>query len=181
MTTAQTLLPIVVRDADEADLSAVQAIYAHHVRHGLATFEEIPPDLAEITRRYRELRSRGMPYLAADYDGAVRGYAYAGPFRQRSAYRHTVEDSVYVDAGLGGRGIGRALLSELMWRCTALGYRQMIAVIGDSGNTSSIGLHTALGFVWAGVLKSVGLKHGRWVDCVIMQRILGDGDSNLPR
>ncbi len=171
---------LVIRDAEAGDLPGVQHIYAQHVERGLGSFEEQPPGLAEIVRRHAELQARNLPFLVAETDGAVRGYAYAGPFRPRSAYRHTLEDSVYVDPALAGRGIGRALLTELVARCAALGYRQLIAVIGDSGNVPSIRLHAALGFEHAGLLYAVGLKHGRWVDIVMMQRPLGPGSGDLP-
>lgn len=166
-----------IRDAGEPDLDAVLAIYGHHVLTGAGSFEEVPPDPAEFAARFREVRRHGLPYLVAVADGTIGGYAYAGPFRPRAAYRYTLEDSVYVAPGMAGRGIGRALLGSLIERCTALGYRQMVAVIGDSGNTGSIGLHRALGFRPAGMLRSVGHKHGRWVDLVLMQRPLGDGDG----
>lgn len=153
-------------------MASIQAIYAWHVENGLASFEEVPPDAAEIARRWRDVRGLGLPYLAAELDGAVVGYAYAARYRTRSAYRFTVEDSVYIAPGAYGKGIGRALLGELISRCERLGYAQMIAVIGDSANEASIGLHGALGFARAGLLKAVGFKHGRWVDSVIMQRPL---------
>lgn len=169
-----------IRDATEEDLASIQAIYAHHVNHGLASFEEIPPDTAEISRRRDGARSHDLPYLVAERDGAVQGFAYASPFRDRSAYRYTVEDSVYVAPEALGAGIGSALLAELIERCTELGYRQMIAVIGDSGNEASIGLHAKHGFDGAGMMPAVGFKFGRWVDSVRMQRPLGDGDTTLP-
>lgn len=180
MTTSQFAHPIIVRDATAEDLPAIQRIYAHHVLHGYASFEEVPPEAEEMARRFADVRSRGLPYLAAELGGTVRGYAYAGPFRPRSAYRHTVEDSVYVDHALTGRGLGRALLRALIARCSALGYRQMIAVIGRHGESRSVRAHAALGFLQSGELKSVGFKHGRWVDIVIMQRALGPGDTRLP-
>lgn len=161
-------------------MPAIQAIYAHHVLNGRASFEEEAPGIAELTERRAAVLQRGLPHLVAELDGAVAGYAYAGPYRLRSAYRHTVEDSVYVAPELAGRGIGRALLGRLVDECERLGYRQMIAVIGDSGNAGSIGLHAALGFRHAGLLPSVGFKHGRWVDSVLMQRPLGLGDTSLP-
>jgi phosphinothricin acetyltransferase len=169
-----------VRDADAADMARLQAIYAHHVRHGLASFEETPPDLAEMDRRRAEVQARGLPYLVVESAGRVEGFAYAGPYRARPAYRFTVEDSVYVAEGAGGRGLGRAALGAVIERCTALGLRQMVAVIGDSANAASIGLHRRLGFAAAGVLRSVGFKHGRWVDSVLMQRALGPGDAAPP-
>ncbi|HYG90172.1 MAG TPA: GNAT family N-acetyltransferase [Azospirillum sp.] len=171
---------IVVRLSCLQDMNAIQAIYAHHVLHGLASFEEIPPGVAELAERRASVLARGLPYLVAELDGAVVGYAYAGPYRTRSAYRYTLEDSVYVGPGLEGRGVGRALLTRLVAECERLGCRQLIAVIGDSGNAGSIGLHAALGFRHAGLLPSIGFKHGRWVDSVLMQRPLGPGDETLP-
>jgi L-amino acid N-acyltransferase YncA len=169
-----------IRPSQPDDLAAICAIYAHHVRYGLATFEEEPPDVAELARRRAELLARGLPHLVAELDGAVAGYAYAGPYRPRPAYRHTVEDSVYLAPEHIGRGVGRALLTQLIDACTAAGYRQMIAVIGDSANAPSIGLHAALGFREVGLLRAVGFKLGRWVDTVLMQRALGPGDTELP-
>lgn len=169
-----------VREARPDDLSAIQAIYAHHVRTGLASFEEKPPDREEMARRYEATRARGLPYLVAELDGAVRGYAYAGPYRPRPAYRYCVEDTVYVAPGFEGRGAGSALLAALVDRCTTLGYRRMIAVIGDSANLASIRLHERHGFQRCGLIPSVGFKFGRWVDSVLMQRPLGPGDSTLP-
>ena len=174
-----------VRPAEPKDLERIQAIYAHHVQHGLASFEETPPDLEEVTRRYEKLRARGLPYLVAEPSAegtpeGVWGYAYAGPYRSRPAYRYSVENSVYVAPGLEGRGIGRALLEELIRRCAELGYRQMIAIIGDSAHVPSIKLHEALGFSHVGNIVSVGFKFGRWVDCVMLQRPLGEGDGTLP-
>ncbi|MFQ6018219.1 MAG: GNAT family N-acetyltransferase [Kiloniellaceae bacterium] len=174
-----------VRDAVVEDLPRIQEIYAHHVRYGLASFEETPPNLEEMGRRYEATLAQGLPYLAARVAGpeakdAVAGYAYAGRYRPRPAYRYTVENSLYVAPGCEGRGIGRALLEELIRRCTDLGYRQMVAVIGDSGHLASIRLHEAFGFVRAGELRSVGFKSGRWVDTVIMQLALGDGDARPP-
>jgi len=169
-----------IRRSQPDDLAAICAIYAHHVRYGLATFEEEPPDVAELARRRAELLARGLPHLVAELDGAVAGYAYAGPYRPRPAYRHTVEDSVYLAPEHIGRGVGRALLAQLIFACTAAGYRQMIAVIGDSANAPSIGLHAALGFREVGLLRAVGFKLGRWVDTVLMQRALGPGDTELP-
>ena len=170
----------IVRPSTDEDLAGIQVIYAHHVLHGLGSFEETPPDAAEMARRRAEILGRGLPYLVAELEGAVVGYAYAGAYRPRPAYRHTVENSVYVAAGQAGRGIGRALLADLIVRCAATGARQMIAVIGDSGNVGSIALHAAQGFAYSGLLRAVGFKHGRWVDSVIMQRALGPGDCTLP-
>lgn len=170
-----------VRDARPDDLPAIQAIYAHHVNHGLASFEEVPPVLEEMRRRFDDVVSQGLPYLAACEGREVLGYGYCTLYRTRSAYRFTLEDSVYVKEGLRRKGVGRALLSELVRRCEALGYRQMIAVIGDSANAGSIQLHAALGFLHAGTLRSTGFKFGRWVDSVLMQRPLGTGDGSRPR
>ncbi len=171
---------VTVRDADDADLAAVRSIYAHFVLHGLASFEEVPPETAEIARRRQAVLARGLPYLVAETDGRVVGFAYAGTYRPRPAYRYTVEDSVYVAPTAGRRGAGRLLLATLIRRCEAAGFRQMVAVIGDSANAPSIGLHRALGFETAGVLKAVGFKFGRWVDSVLMQRALGPGGDAAP-
>jgi Sortase and related acyltransferases len=171
---------MLVRNSQPDDLERIQVIYAHHVLNGLASFEETPPDVAELERRRSDVLGRGMPYVVAEIDDAIAGYAYAGPYRLRTAYRYTVEDSIYVDPAYVGRGVGRALLAEVIARCEQTGCRQMIAVIGDSGNAASIGLHRSLGFEPAGVLKSVGFKFGRWVDSVLMQRTLNAGDSTLP-
>jgi L-amino acid N-acyltransferase YncA len=173
---------MVVRPVEAADLDAIQRIYAHHVLHGLASFEETPPDVAELARRWRAIVDAGLPYLCVEDRGAgsLLGYAYAGPYRPRSAYRFTVEDSVYVAPGAGGRGVGRSLLRALIDICGGLGKRQMIAVIGDSGNEASVGLHHACGFTLVGTFRAIGFKHGRWVDSVLMQRALGQGDSSLP-
>ncbi len=169
-----------IRAAVPADLPAIQAIYAHHVLHGLATYEEVPPDVDEMQRRFDEVAAKGLPYLVAERNGGVVGYGYCTLFRTRSAYRFTLEDSIYIKNGLQGNGIGKALLTGLIERCTALGYRQMIAVIGDSANAGSIGLHASQGFLRAGMLRSSGFKFGRWVDTVTMQLALGEGDGTLP-
>jgi phosphinothricin acetyltransferase len=173
-------LPVVVRDATEADMDQVQAIYAYYVAKSAATFEEVPPSVEEMRARQAKVQGRGMPYLVAEDKGEVVGFCYAGFWRERSAYRYTVEDSIYVAPFVQGRGVGRALLDELIERCTGLGYRRMIAVIGDSANQGSISLHRALGFRQEGVLRGVGLKFGRWVDVVIMHRMLGDDSQPLP-
>ncbi|MDE3237540.1 MAG: N-acetyltransferase [Paracoccaceae bacterium] len=169
-----------VRDAQPSDMAAVQAIYAHHVLHGIATFEEIPPSVEEMQSRRAAVLAAGLPYLVAEIGGQVLGYAYATAYRPRPAYRHTVEDSVYVAEGQGGRGIGAALLTALIARCEAGRWRQMVAVIGNSGNAGSIALHRRLGFREVGTLTSVGFKLGRWVDTVLMQRALGPGDGMPP-
>jgi phosphinothricin acetyltransferase len=171
---------ISIREATEDDLATVQAIYANHVMHGLASFEEVPPDIGEISHRRDVALEHELPYLVAERDGSVQGFAYASRFRNRSAYRYTVEDSVYVAPDALGAGIGSALLSALIERCTERGYRQMIAVIGDSANQASIGLHAKHGFADAGLMPAVGFKFGRWVDSVRMQRPLGAGNTTLP-
>jgi L-amino acid N-acyltransferase YncA len=173
---------LVVRDSEDADLPAIAGIYAHHVMHGFGSFEEAPPDVEELARRRREILGKRLPYLiASDGTGGVLGYAYASLYRARSAYRFTVEDSIYVAPQATRRGIGRLLLEALIERCTAFGYRQMIAVIGDSGNRGSIGLHQSLGFAHAALLPTIGFKRGRWVDCVMMQRPLGPGAGVSPQ
>ena len=169
-----------IRPAVEADFPKITEIYAHHVLNGLASFEIVPPSEAEMLERFGALAAKGLPYLVAEADGSITGFAYAGPYRPRPAYRFSVENSVYLAPGMAGRGIGKALLKEVISICEALGYRQMIAVIGDSANTASIALHASLGFERAGIFKSVGFKAGRWVDSVLMQRPLGDGDTSLP-
>jgi L-amino acid N-acyltransferase YncA len=169
-----------VRPALEGDLPAIQAIYAHHVREGLASFEEEPPSLDEMRRRYREITAARFPYIAADFGGSLAGYGYCSLYRTRSAYRFAVEDSVYVRPDALGKGVGRRILAELIERCEGMGYRQIIAVIGDSANAASIGLHASLGFLRVGTLRSVGFKHGRWVDSVFMQRPLATGDGTPP-
>ncbi len=175
---------IVVRKGREQDIPIIRDIYAEHVLTGLASFEENAPDVDEMERRMRDTLEKGLPYLVAafadDPEGTVRGFAYASRFRTRSAYRYTVEDSVYVEQETIGRGLGLVLLGTLIERCTELGYRQMIAVIGDSNNAASIGLHARLGFIHVGTMEAVGFKFGRWVDAVRMQRALGEGSSTLP-
>lgn len=171
---------LLVRAARETDVPAIAAIYAPAVLQGLASFELVPPDAAEMLTRMETMLAGGHPYLVAEAGGEVLGYAYAGPYRSRPAYDGTVEDAVYVAARAQGRGVGRALLSALVAEAEARGFRQMIAVIGDSGNAASIGLHRALGFHFAGVLHAVGRKHGRWLDSVLMQRALGAGDAAAP-
>jgi phosphinothricin acetyltransferase len=169
-----------IRAAHPGDLAAVQAIYAHHVLHGVASFEIVPPDVDEMRSRFEAITGAGYPYLVAVDGGTVRGYAYASAYRSRPAYRHTVEDSVYVAVDAVGRGIGRRLLTRLIDDCEALGYRQMLAIIGDSANAASIELHRTCGFAVAGTLASVGFKRGRWIDSVIMQRGLGESDRSPP-
>jgi len=170
-----------LRDCAPGDAEAIAAIYAHHVRFGLGTFEEMPPSVDEIRQRRDSILALGLPFLVATAGDRIVGYAYAGPYRTRSAYRYTLEDSIYVAPDATGCGIGRALLARLVERCNALGYRQMVAVIGDSGNQASVRLHAALGFVRIGIQPAVGFKHGRWVDSVLMQRTLGAGAATLPK
>ena len=169
-----------VRAAAQGELPAIQAIYAHHVLRGLATFEEVPPDVEEMRRRHADVTARGLPYLVAVERGEVLGYGYCAPYRARSAYRYALEDSVYIKDGHLGKGIGTLLLTELLRICENLGYRQVIAVIGDSANAGSIALHARLGFLRVGTLRSTGFKFGRWVDSVLMQRPLGPGDGTPP-
>ncbi len=171
---------MIVRDATPADAPSLAAIYGDACLHGFGTFEEEAPEPSEMARRMAEVIDLGLPYLVAEVDGAVVGMCYAKPFRPRSAYRFTVEDSVYVAPGQNGRGVGRVMLAELIRRCEAMDLRQMTAVIGDSDNAGSIALHTGLGFEHAGVFKAVGWKHGRWVDIVFMQRALNGGDATPP-
>jgi len=171
---------ITVRDSRPEDVAAIQRIYAHHVEHSTASFEETAPDMAEISRRRDEVLKYTTPHMVAELDGVVQGFAYAAGYRARAAYRYTVEDSIYVDPNATGHGIGTRLLSELIERCTALGYRQMIAVIGGADNAASIRLHQRLGFTMAGQLKATGFKFGGWLDIVHMQRALGEGSGSIP-
>ena len=171
---------MIVRAAGEADAPVIAAIYGHHVLTGFGTFEEVPPSDAEIATRIAGVGALGLPYLVAEDGGRVLGFAYAAPFRPRSAYRYTAEDSVYVHPDHLGQGIGRALVAEVIRRCEAIGLRQLTAVIGDSANAGSIGLHRSLGFVETGIGRALGFKHGRWVDIVWMQRPLNGGDATLP-
>jgi len=170
----------ILRPAAAADMPAITAIYQHAVRHGTASFEIDPPDQAEMTRRFQALSDGGFPYVVAEDDGAVRGYAYAGLYRTRVAYRHTLEDSVYVAPDFHGRRIGRALLARLLAESAARGYRQMVAVIGDSQQHASIALHRAAGFRLVGTFEAVGFKFGRWLDTVLMQCPLGPGATTSP-
>jgi phosphinothricin acetyltransferase len=171
---------IVVRDATDTDMAAIQTIYARHVLHGTASFEETPPSFAEMCARRSAVLSLGLPYLTAEVEGAIVGYSYATSYRARPAYRYTIENSVYIAEGYGGQGIGKALLQVLIARCERGPWRQMIAVIGDSANAGSIALHRSLGFAHTGTLRAVGFKFGRWIDSVLMQRALGDSDRSAP-
>jgi L-amino acid N-acyltransferase YncA len=169
-----------IRPAAAADLPAITEIYRHAVLHGTATFELVPPDLAEMTRRFEVLQDGGFPFLVATLEGRVVGYAYAGMHRPRPAYRFTVENSVYLEPAIHRRGAGLQLMQRLIAASEARGFRQMIAVIGDSANAGSIGVHTKCGFQMIGTHPNVGFKFGRWLDTVMMQRALGEGASTLP-
>lgn len=169
-----------IRPAGPADISAITRIYADAVLHGTASFEIAPPDETEMARRQQALLKKNYPYLVAEYGGVIAGYAYAGPYRDRPAYNWCVEDSVYVAREFHRQGVGRALLVRLIADCEALGFRQMIGVIGDTANTASVGVHAAAGFALIGTFRSIGFKHGRWLDTVLMQRPLGPGDSAPP-
>ena len=171
---------VLIRPSTPADVAAVAAVYAWHVRHGTGTFELDAPDDAEMARRRDDVVAKGLPFLVLEHEGAVRGYAYANQFRPRPAYRFCLEDSVYLDPDLAGRGLGRLLLSELVARCEAAGARQMLAVIGDSANAGSIGVHRALGFATVGTIAAAGWKFDRWLDVVVMQRALGAGAAAQP-
>lgn len=169
--------PLTIRPSTDADLPAIQAIYAQAVLAGTGTFETEVPSVEDMGRRRAEVLGRSLPWLVAERDGVVLGYAYANYFRPRLAYRFCVEDSIYLSPAAQGQGVGRLLLAELIARCESAGARQMLAVIGDAANAGSVGVHTALGFQHTGVLKSAGWKFGRWLDVVLMQRTLGQGDS----
>ena len=171
---------MIIRAATADDAEAMAAIYGHHVLHGFGTFETVPPDAGWMDGRRRDVQGFGLPFLVAEEAGRVLGYAYAGPFRPRPGYRFTVEDSVYVAPDAIGKGVGRAVLTPVLAACEALGLRQVVAVIGDSQNAASIGLHKSLGFEHAGIGKSFGFKHGRWLDIVWMQRSLNGGDTRPP-
>ncbi len=171
---------IQIRPAGPADIAAITRIYADAVEHGTASFELEPPDEAEMARRQQALLNKSYPYLVAESGGVVAGYAYAGPYRARPAYDWTVEDSIYVAPEAHGQGIGRQLLTHLVKEAEARGFRQMIAVIGDSAQAASIAVHERAGFVLIGTLRSTGFKHGRWLDTVLMQRPLGRGDATAP-
>jgi L-amino acid N-acyltransferase YncA len=171
---------LIVRASTDADVGRCAEIYGHHVLHGTASFEVDPPGIEEMHKRRASVLELGLPYLVAEADGRVLGYAYASNWRPRPAYAFSVEDSIYVDHAAVGRGVGKALLPVLIRQCTALGKRQMVAVIGDSAQTPSIRLHQGCGFEMVGTLKSIGFKFGRWLDSVLMQRPLGTGDAEPP-
>jgi L-amino acid N-acyltransferase YncA len=169
-----------IRDATPADIPEIQTIYAHHVLHGTGTFEETPPSVEEMTERFEKVTHRGWAWLVATDATGVLGYSYYAQFRDRSAYRYTVENAIYVRDDVRGQGVGKALVQLLIDRATAQGFRQMIAVIGDSENVGSIGVHASLGFQHTGIMRATGIKFGRWLDVVYMQRALGKGDSDIP-
>ena len=169
-----------IRSATAADIPAITAIYRPAVLTGSASFEIDPPSEAEMSKRFVAITGAGLPYFVGEHDGCVAGYAYATAYRARPGYRFTIEDSIYIAPEAQGKGIGRALLATLLETSTRLGYRQMIAAIGDSANHASIGLHRAAGFTMSGTLHAVGYKHGRWLDSVFMQRALGPGDTAPP-
>ena len=169
-----------IRDALPSDIAEIQSIYAHHVLYGTGTFEEVPPSVEEMTERFREGQARGWAWLVATDETGVLGFAYYTQLRDRAAYRFTAENSIYVREDVRGQGVGKALVGHLIATAAAHGFRQMVAVIGDSENAGSIGVHASLGFQRVGTLRSVGMKFGRWLDAVYMQRGLGQGDSTLP-
>ena len=171
---------MIVRAATSADVEQVRAIYAHHVLHGTGTFEEVPPTLEQMAQRLADVQGRGLPWLVAEEDGRIVGYAYASPFRLRSAYRYTAEDSVYVAPDRQGRGVGKAVLAQVVEECRRLGLRQVLAVIGDSANRGSIGVHAALGFEMIGTTPGLGFKQGRFLDVVFMQLALNGGTEGVP-
>ena len=169
-----------IRPATPSDLPEIQAIYAHHVMHGAGTFEETPPSIEDMTARFNDITSRGWSYIAATDETGVVGYAYFSQLRDRSAYRYSAEDSIYVRDDVRGQGVGKALVARLLLEAEACGFRQMFAVIGDSDNVGSIGVHASLGFQRVGLLRASGFKFGRWIDTVYMQRPLGRGDGDIP-
>jgi phosphinothricin acetyltransferase len=171
---------LTIRAATPGDAAALAEIYADAVLHGFGTFEEVPPSPGEMAGRLAKVRGYGLPWLLAERSGQAAGYAYASPFRPRSAYRYTAEDTVYVHPGHKGTGVGRALLAALIGECEALGLRQLVAAVGDSDNAGSIALHRALGFQDAGLLPALGWKHGRWLDVVFMRRTLNGGAATAP-
>ena len=169
-----------IRPSSDADLPAITAIYAHHVLHGTGSFETEPPSVADMTTRRADVLSRGLPYLVVEQDGKIAGFAYGNWFKPRPAYRYSVEDSIYMAPDLQGKGLGRALLAELMARFEAVGIRKVMAIVGDSANTGSVGIHLALGFTQVGIVDSCGWKFGAWRDIVIMQKTLGVGNTQPP-
>jgi phosphinothricin acetyltransferase len=172
--------PTLIRPSRDDDLDPIAHIYAHHVRHGTGTFETEPPSVADMAARRADVLAKGLPWLVLEVDGEVAGFAYGNWFKPRAAYRYSVEDSIYLAPQVAGRGLGRALLAELLAQLESRGIRKVIAVIGDSANAGSIGLHTALGFDRVGVVRSCGWKFGRWLDIVLMEKTLGPGDQTPP-
>ena len=171
---------LLIRPGRDEDLPAITAIYAHHVLHGTGTFETEPPSVADMATRRVDVLSKGLPYLVAEHDGQLAGFAYGNWFKPRPAYRYSVEDSIYLAPDLHRKGLGRALLAELLARCEAADIRKIMAIIGDSANAGSIGVHRALGFVQVGTIASCGWKFGAWRDIVIMEKTLGAGDTQPP-
>ena len=169
-----------IRSSRDEDLPAITAIYTHHVLHSTGTFETEPPSVADMTARRADVLAKGLPYLVAEQDGKLAGFAYGNWFKPRPAYRYSVEDSIYLAPDLHRKGLGRALLTELLARCEAAGIRKMMAIIGDSANAGSVGVHLALGFTQVGIIESCGWKFGAWRDIVIMQKTLGAGDTQPP-
>ncbi len=180
MTNEQVSMAISIRPATPADIAVITRIYAHAVEHGTASFETEPPTEAEMARRQQKLLKKDFPYLVAEIAGAVAGYAYAGPYRDRHAYDWCVEDSIYVAPEFHRKGIGHLLLTRLIAESEQRGFRQMLGVIGDSANTASVAVHAAAGFRLIGTFQSIGFKHGRWLDTVLMQRALGNADTTPP-
>lgn len=173
-------MPLAIRPSREEDIAAITAIYAHHVRHGTGTFETEPPSPAEIASRRADVLARNLPYLVAEEDGEVLGFAYCNWFKPRPAYRFSAEDSIYVSESARGKGLGAKLLAALSQAAEAAGVRKLIAVIGDSANAGSIGVHRSLGFTHVGVLKDCGWKFGEWRDVVLMEKVLGEGSTTRP-
>ena len=169
-----------IRPSRDEDVAAITAIYGHHVLNGTGTFETEPPSATDMAARRADVLAKGLPYLVTEADGQVVGFAYCNWFKPRPAYRFSAEDSIYVAAGTHRKGLGRALLAELCLQAERAGVRKMLAVIGDSANAGSIGVHSALGFTNAGVLKSCGWKFERWLDVVLMEKVLGAGDTTAP-
>lgn len=169
-----------IRPSRDEDIAAITAIYAHHVLHGTGTFETEPPSVADMTTRRADVLSKGLPYLVAEQDCKIVGFAYGNWFKPRPAYRYSVEDSIYLAPDLHRKGLGRALLAELLARCEAAGIRKVMAIVGDSANAGSVGVHKALGFTQIGIIASCGWKFGAWRDIVIMEKVIGAGDTQPP-
>jgi L-amino acid N-acyltransferase YncA len=174
-----TFMPL-IRPSSDADLPAITAIYGHHVLHGTGSFETEPPSLADMTARRADVLSKGLPYLVVEHEGKIAGFAYGNWFKPRPAYRYSVEDSIYMAPDVQRRGLGRALLAELLAQFEAVGIRKVMAIVGDSANTGSVGIHLAFGFTQVGVVESCGWKFGAWRDIVIMQKTIGPGDTQPP-